>query len=205
MGVERGFISLTPRLFIQQVIRANSKRGPSNTNELPLHKTSNLEIVSMPWRHLEGWKSSFIISLVAIPWHDCVSKLVCLLFKHWLRFCLEMGWQQLPWLMLSESIIVCQDDALWASRRRPISQRASNAQSISMTWHGHEKWQLIKHFLYFIHWCLVYCFNWRLGHISFTDLSSLAPPCVVMIATCHAKVNTLLAGWWTYDVFCIYV
>ena len=43
-------------------------RGPSNANELPLHRASDIESVSMLWRQLEGWQPSFIISLVVVRW-----------------------------------------------------------------------------------------------------------------------------------------
>ena len=50
-------------------------RGPLNANELPLHRASDIESVSMPWRQLEGWQPSFIISLVdlytSLNWVAC--------------------------------------------------------------------------------------------------------------------------------------
>ena len=66
-------------------------RGPSNANELPLHRASDIESVSMLWRQLEGWQPSFIISLVV------VTKLGGLSFRLWLGSCLVMRPANIPW------------------------------------------------------------------------------------------------------------
>ena len=65
-------------------------RGPSNANELPLHRASDVESVSMLWRQLEGWQPSFIISLVVVQWLIYVTKLGGLSFRQWLGSCLVM-------------------------------------------------------------------------------------------------------------------
>ena len=65
-------------------------RGPSNANELPLHRASDIESVSMLWRQLEGWQPSFIISLVVVRCLIYVTKLGGLSFRQWLGSCLVM-------------------------------------------------------------------------------------------------------------------
>ena len=65
-------------------------RGPSNANELPLHRANDIESVSMLWRQLEGWQPSFIISLVVVRWLIYVTKLGGLSFRQWLGSCLVM-------------------------------------------------------------------------------------------------------------------
>ena len=65
-------------------------KGPSNANELPLHRASDIESVSILWRQLEGWQPSFIISLVAVRWFIYVTKLGGLSFRQWLGSCLVM-------------------------------------------------------------------------------------------------------------------
>ena len=75
-------------------------RGPSNANELPLHRASDIESVSMLWRQLEGWQPSFIISLVVVRWLIYVTKLDGLSFGQWLGSCLVMRPANIPWSIL---------------------------------------------------------------------------------------------------------
>ena len=65
-------------------------RGPSNANELPLHRASDIKSVSMLWRQLEGWQPSFIISLVVFRWLIYVTKLGGLSLR-WLIYVTKLG------------------------------------------------------------------------------------------------------------------
>ena len=75
-------------------------------------------------------------------------------------------------------------------------QRASNAQMIP--WHDvfMRNSNIQKHFLYFIHWWPVYCFNEDYESSVWQLSSSLAAPWVVVMATCGVTVKTLLVGSW---------
>ena len=153
----------------------------------------------MLWRQLEGWQPSFSISLVIVQWPVYVTKLDGISFRQWLGSCLvkgpantlinsvgdyynTLGWRQFYCLFNSLFGLTTKKTSrqrfpvlLWGEltyyRGFPL-QRASNAQSASMAWRYHEKWQHIKTllFLYFIHWWLVYCFQWRLWVVDLTDL-----------------------------------
>ena len=72
-------------------------RCPSNTNELPLHRASDIESVSMLWRQPEGWQHFFIISLVVVRWLIYVTKLGGLSFRQWLGSSLVMKPANIPW------------------------------------------------------------------------------------------------------------
>ena len=135
MGVKRRFISLAPPLFIQQTILPasnneetkaplclSSVKVPSNTNELPLHGTRNVESVPVPWRHLERWQP-FFISFVVARWLIRANKLGGLWFKqlHGVLFG-DGDRRQLTWSMLSVIITVKHGYVISASMR-PISPK----------------------------------------------------------------------------------
>ena len=75
-------------------------------------------------------------------------------------------------------------------------QRASTAQM--HPWHDviMRNSNKLKHFLYFIHWWQVYCFNEDYESSVWQLLSSLAAPWVVVMTTCGVTVKTLLMGSW---------
>ena len=195
MGVKRRFISLTPPLFIQQIILPasnneetkaplclSSVKVPSNTNELPLHGTRNVESVPVPWRHLERWQP-FFISFVVTRWLIRANKLGGFWFKWgpvwwWGPSAINLinvvgDYYSTPrWRYISVNASHFTEIRLFVQQlvrsynkeniKAPLYcsfvrglpcdwgtggfslQRASNAQSVSMPWRGHEKWQIIK-------------------------------------------------------------
>ena len=200
-------------------------RGPSNANELPLHKASDIESVSMLWRQLEGRQPSFIISLVVVRWLKLYTSLNWVAFRLGNGLGLVWWWgqqiylDQFCWWLLQyarattilrfvlqlvrayskENIKAkrsCSFVRLMYYREFPL-QRASSAQVLP--WHdvimGNSN-ILKKTFLYFIHWWPVYCFNEDYESSVWQLLSSLAAPWVVVMATCGVTVMTLLVGSW---------
>ena len=110
-GRQEAFHFTDPRLFIQQFIPANSNgetnapnyrsyvRDPSNTNELPLHKTSTVE--SVIWCHLEICWPSFVSSFFVARWlisettmHGSLSLYASL---NWVTFGLSNGLGPVWW------------------------------------------------------------------------------------------------------------
>ena len=186
-------------------------RSPSNANELPLHRASDIESFSMLWRQLEGWQPSFIISLVV------VTKLGGLSFRQWLWVLFgdeaitipwsdgdhynTLGRRQLYCLFNSLSGLTTKKASrqsvpapLWGElmyyRKFPL-QRASNAQMLP--WHdvimrNSNIWLPLFHSL-----MTGLLFQWRLWlwlSSVWQFLSSLSAPWDVVMATCGVTVKT---------------
>ena len=64
----------------------------------------------MPWRQLEGWQPSFIISLVTVRWLIYVTKLIGISFRQWLGSYLVLRPANIPWSILSVIITIHRGD-----------------------------------------------------------------------------------------------
>ena len=94
--------------------------GPSNANELPLHRASDIESVSMLWRQLDGWQPCFIISLVVVRWLIHQGGLS---FRQWLGSCLVMRPANIPWSILLGPQFHCLFNSLFGLTTKKTSRQ----------------------------------------------------------------------------------